>query len=581
MNRVKSFSIFGASLWSLLALSSNLEASPKSTVDRIMAERRHGNGRHDPNFNRRKDGDSFVIPGVALGHWGVGNGGDWLRLGFAQAREHAALIVSRLRVNSLRDLSDSSTRDWILTHQQALASDILASEHVWELEAQPTCAWTLRPEPGGPIPTNFPIQFSYPTCRDTTYNFEQATQLLIHESVHHFDGDEDLADRVAIAIVKAWREGKIDWLPMTKDNAPAGRRHHSAVWTGQEMIIYGGENREQAFADAAAYDPNANRWRHLPEFEETAARYMHQAHWAGDRMFVWGGYEQLDSQSSVWMYEGFLWKDENITRIKAPAEWKPQPYTINLDPRQQSVWTGEQLIVWGGLNEDGSPMGGIYDPETATWSLEIAAEPGAPGRIGGHSLVWTGSKLIVWGGYASSGAYDYQIQNTGAIYDPEAPRGERWQPLALNKAPTPRAGQVGVWTGSQLLVFSGGGVQSSPDLAGTGGLYDPAKDQWQPLRSEMVIDRIGHTGTWNGKELLVFGGRSKRLSTYLGQVTGFDPSSLRWRGVNTAFDPEARMDHTAVWTGSSLIIWGGYRNYRGRSTPSRNVFFADGALFYP
>jgi len=43
----------------------------------------------------------------------------------------------------------------------------------------------------------------------------------------------------------------------------------------------------------------------------------------------------------------------------------------------------------------------------------------------------------------------------------------------------------------------------------------------------------------------------------LGDGRAYDPMTNTWRTLSTTSAPAARADHTAVWTGSSMIIWGG------------------------
>ena len=62
-----------------------------------------------------------------------------------------------------------------------------------------------------------------------------------------------------------------------------------------------------------------------------------------------------------------------------------------------------------------------------------------------------------------------------------------------------------------------------------------------------------------------------------GVTTGglYNPSSTAWSAVTTAGAPEPRSYHTAVWTGSEMIIWGGY-NGNGTGTN-----YNDGGLYDP
>ena len=68
-----------------------------------------------------------------------------------------------------------------------------------------------------------------------------------------------------------------------------------------------------------------------------------------------------------------------------------------------AVWTGAEMIVWGGIGEpyNFSNTGGRYNPSTDSWTL---LPPGAPSGRVGHTAVWTGSEMIVWGGWSDGGA---------------------------------------------------------------------------------------------------------------------------------------------------------------------------------
>ena len=61
--------------------------------------------------------------------------------------------------------------------------------------------------------------------------------------------------------------------------------------------------------------------------------------------------------------------------------------------------------------------------------------------------------------------------------------------------------------------------------------------------------------------------RAMSVATTLGQVVytlpeiadaGDPPCTDQWAATTTANAPAARSDHTAVWTGSEMIVWGGH-----------------------
>ena len=50
------------------------------------------------------------------------------------------------------------------------------------------------------------------------------------------------------------------WTAVTTIGAPAARDFHTAVWTGSEMIVWGGLNGSSPFNDGGRYNPAANSW---------------------------------------------------------------------------------------------------------------------------------------------------------------------------------------------------------------------------------------------------------------------------------------------------------------------------------
>jgi hypothetical protein len=57
-----------------------------------------------------------------------------------------------------------------------------------------------------------------------------------------------------------------------------------------------------------------------------------------------------------------------------------------------TVWTGSEMIVWGG----GRNTGQRYDVASDSWrQLEVL---NSPSGVTGHSSVWTGSEMVIWGG---------------------------------------------------------------------------------------------------------------------------------------------------------------------------------------
>ncbi|MDX9724696.1 MAG: hypothetical protein RBU37_28360, partial [Myxococcota bacterium] len=54
------------------------------------------------------------------------------------------------------------------------------------------------------------------------------------------------------------------WLPISTIAAPEARQMHSAVWTGTEMIVWGGEDEKNLEINTGGrYDPRTDTWKPL------------------------------------------------------------------------------------------------------------------------------------------------------------------------------------------------------------------------------------------------------------------------------------------------------------------------------
>src|SRR5207247_6165807 len=130
-----------------------------------------------------------------------------------------------------------------------------------------------------------------------------------------------------------------------------------------------------------------------------------------------------------------------------------------------AVWTGSEMIIWGGeiytLAIYGS--GGRYNPSTDTWT--VTSNINAPTARALHTAVWSGSEMIVWGGLDQN-HFDL---NTGGKYNPQT---DSWVTTAIANAPEARDSHTAVWTGNEMIAWGGGGYLN------TGGSYNPDLNVW-------------------------------------------------------------------------------------------------------
>src|SRR5882724_11544231 len=158
------------------------------------------------------------------------------------------------------------------------------------------------------------------------------------------------------------------WTATSTTSAPASRDNHTAVWTGSEMIVWGGFGGSY-LNTGGRYNPGTDSWTATSTTSAPTARELHTA-----------------------------------------------------------AWTGSEMIVWGGFNDSYLNTGGRYNPGTDSWTA--TSTTGAPAARDNHTAVWTGSEMIVWGGFNGSSVF-----NTGGRYNPDT---DSWTATSTTSAPDGR-----------------------------------------------------------------------------------------------------------------------------------------------
>lgn len=346
------------------------------------------------------------------------------------------------------------------------------------------------------------------------------------------------------------------WTAVTDTGAPSERYDHTAVWTGSEMIIWGGIGSD-TFNNGGRYNPATNRWLTMTLAGAPVARNVHTAVWTGLEMIVWGGWNG-SSLNSGGRYSPIADSWTATTTTGAPV--------IRFD--HSAVWTGSEMIVWGGYNGSYLNSGGRYNPTANSWVAMTTT--GSPTVRADHSTVWSGSEMIVWGGF--NGSY----LNTGARYSPAT---NQWTATTATGAPSIRAGHSAVWTGSEMIVWAGWDGVSITDVYGglnDGSRYNPLTNVWTATATTGAPEvRRDHTAVWTGIEMIIFGGAAELWdggfieTDCLAEGARYNPLSNSWVPAGAANAPSPRWANTAVWTGSEMIIWGGVGELGALNTGDR------------
>jgi N-acetylneuraminic acid mutarotase len=330
------------------------------------------------------------------------------------------------------------------------------------------------------------------------------------------------------------------WTATSIMNAPAARIFHSAVWTGSELIVWGGFLGNVYTNTGARYNPSTDTWTPTSTINAPKGRQLATAVWTGTEMIVWGGSDGSSALNTGGRYNP-------STDTWTPTSVVNAPSARSFDT---AVWTGSEMIVWGGTED---MTGGRYNPVTDTWT-PISTTNAPEGRIS-HTTVWTGSEMIIWGGFSFTGFNNYL--NSGARYNPTT---DSWTATSVTNAPAARWHHTAVWTGSEMVIWGG---EVSSTYFNTGARYNPGTDSWTATTvTNAPTARKRHTAVWTGSEMIVWGGAQIFTVNTGGR---YNPGTDSWTPTSTTDAPLSREDHTAVWTGSQMIVWAGWT---GNSRPT-------------
>lgn len=355
--------------------------------------------------------------------------------------------------------------------------------------------------------------------------------------------------------------GEGSWANIAKPPIdPEGHLKAQAVWTGDEMVVIeGGSWGREPFVYGAAYSPSNGSWRTIAQ-SPLKWRDGFSAVWTGDGVIVWGGANE-DGRLS----DGAVYEPSTDTWSLLPQS----PLAGRSD--QVAAWTGQEMVVAGGCcHASGGPFNdaAAFDPASGTWhSLPPMPDQGREKA----TAVWDGNAVLVWGGFGQRSAL-----SSGLAY---VPGSNRWS--RLPDAPIPgRERHTAVWTGREMVVWGGGPRVEDGAQFADGAAYDPQSGDWRILADAPIGPRQEHSAVWTGHEMIVWGGTDRLVAGgafggLLDDGAVYDPVSDHWTTI--ADGPLAgRFAQSAVWTGSSMVVFGGCcRDAQSAAN------FRDGAIFRP
>jgi N-acetylneuraminic acid mutarotase len=126
--------------------------------------------------------------------------------------------------------------------------------------------------------------------------------------------------------------------------------------------VWGGVGISEILNSGGRYNPSTNSWRRTSDLNAPSERYAHTTVWTGTHMIIWGGGVDTGDFAPIYNKGGRYDPVNN--------QWIPT--TLSGAPVERAhhsaVWTGKEVIIWGGENANGVlKTGRIYTPFTDSW----------------------------------------------------------------------------------------------------------------------------------------------------------------------------------------------------------------------
>ncbi len=187
--------------------------------------------------------------------------------------------------------------------------------------------------------------------------------------------------------------GSDAWTTLPGGGASA-RFNAPAVWMGNAFLVWGGTDTFDWLQDGRMLNGTFASWTATSTASRPSVRESSSIVWTGTAVLLWSGWNGGD-----YLTDGFRFKPA----VGANGTWSSINVLGSPAPRAQNltVWTGGELCVWGGCGGDSCAEiredGGCYSATENSWRT-IPSEASFPGRVGAVS-VWTGKEILTFGGH--------------------------------------------------------------------------------------------------------------------------------------------------------------------------------------
>lgn len=361
--------------------------------------------------------------------------------------------------------------------------------------------------------------------------------------------------------------GVCPWMPTPPMKKP--RWGARAVWTGKEVVVFGGASTNTSFSSdllqwtAERWDPKSDKGFALIDTPPIVTLYQYQPlapRWDGQK--VWVVFRHLDKPAD----NDYSYTWDPLLDKSTPLQWNGRPFTHSAF--SAAVWVGGRLFDWGYLPDQPGVAKAVtqnvvtlYDPASQTWAKVAFPE----------TLVAREENDVAFACTVASGedvfVYHAPVHVLpGSSLDPKksihlqyhVPTGA-WSVLPQTMPVDPGYGPCGgigfvVGTASGFAVW-GQTLTTTGYTPPAGAIYDKASQTWSAMPLPGSLNAIGTTTT------VLVGLRIVARSTWHGvSAAVYDLSTNTWSyttPIGFPFEQHPRHDNALVATDQDLLQLGG------------------------
>jgi Galactose oxidase, central domain len=380
---------------------------------------------------------------------------------------------------------------------------------------------------------------------------------------------------VSVSALRSYRWSALPTAPIEP------RSYAVSVWTGQRLLVWGGQGADDSlYGDGASYDPAARTWTKLPA-SPLSPRGDAQSAWVAGAFIVWGGYTGGDGQRAT---DGARYDVATNTWTRLPTA----PVTSYRWARL--VVAGDRLVLLtaGPDGSGGTVEADIYDPGSNAWR-RLPELPGLPSQdFFDGTVLGVADAVFLWRywHHETSRTEGSGVEVTGTSGEDTHAldiRTGRWTSMPLLDPGQNRRSTQALWSGRQVVLPELGGYcgfcSQPASLNDPGVTIDPVTGTRTPIAGGPISNHSSDYA-WTGAALLginlstLIGNAGPHAILSPGDTAAWDPGTHGWislRGVDIRGNANGAV---TVWTGRELLIWGMTKGPSQHSTPPAGLAFA-------